>query len=1025
MKFLQKYSVTLTLILLVGSALHAQNRAEQKDTAVDLQQGFANPPQEAKLRCYWWWLNGYTTQETITRELTAMKEHGYAGVLLVDDAASQSTKESPMGPPYGSAEWMKLYLHALKVAKDLGLEISLEITNGGNVGILGGPGVSAEDAIKLLTWSRTQVHGGSSETVSLPAPPQVGGYYRQIAVLAYPLHHGAPLAGTPQSNRSAILELAGKSAIRETCVYSMPVTMQCMPELFSTPDEQDADLKQVVNLTAQTSADGTVRWNFPAGDWEVLRVGYTASGTMVSNPSGTGYAVDAMSAKAFDHYFDRVITPILSASKPYIGSSLKYIVTDSWEAGGDDWTDGFREQFIRRRGYDPVPYLPVVAGRILDSRNASNRFLADLRLTIADLIAENYYDHFAARAAAWGLGTHPEAGGPHAAPFDSLRNFKNSTFTQAEYWAASPFHRTSDEDRFFVKEAASAAHIYGKKYIAAEGFSTINPPWSNSPGSNLKPAFDRALTEGLNRLIWHEFTSSPEEYGKPGIEYFADTHLDPNVTWWNQSVPVLLSMNRAQFLLQQGTPVADLLYFYGDNIPTFARLKSSDPAYVLPGYEYDVTDEDALLRRMIVSNGRLHTPEGIEYRALTLPNSQRLSLQSLQWLEKFVHDGGVAIGLKPTSPDGLVTDAQTAEYNRTTSTMWGNCRSDRNGGVTTYGSGKIYCTMSSHFAFTQMQLAPDFSYKADDSAVSFDYVHRHTVGAEIYFVRNVSNVVTNATLSFRVHGRAPELWHADSGDSVPALVYRDLGEQTEIPLAVPAYGSVFVIFRKPSTRHAVSVKRDSHQVYPSMQQGVGVFANITKADEFLTTDPGTYEVTFSDGSKQSINVAMTANAPRMDDTWKLSFPVGWGAPESIIMNKLQSWTDSFIPGVRYFSGTATYTNTIHVPAEFSIAEHEVWLDLGDVREVATVSVNGKELDTLWHAPFLARIDAVLHADDNTLSIRVTNLWPNRIIGDQQPEEKVHYTKTNIIYYTKDSPLMPSGLLAPVRLVVAASGAPKP
>ena len=1021
----QIVSTASLLVLLMSFGSHAiaqQSNPRTNASGHDsLRQGFENPPQTAKTRCYWWWLNGFTNTETITRDLTEMKAKGYAGVLLVDDMASSGAFLVPTGPAYGSPEWMKLYLHALKTASDLGLEISLEITNGGNVGILGGPGVGPEDATKLLTCSRTQVSGGSSQDVNLPLPPAEGGFYQQIAVLAYPLRHGAALPGEANSGRKPILALQFKTASRQIGGDSMPHAEQVMPDAPSVAGEEDADLSDVVDLSAHTDEHGTLHWTFPAGQWEVLRIGYTASKTRVTNNSGTGYAVDALSAQSFDHYWDRVIHPILDASKPYIGKSLFYAVTDSWELDGANWTPDFRKQFIRLRGYDPVPYLPIVSGRIVDSRDSSNRFLFDLRRTVADLITANYYDHFAERASAYGLATHPESGGPHGAPIDALETFRASAFPQTEFWAASPLHRTTDEQRFFVKEAASAAHIYGKRYVAAEGFSTINYSWSNSPGRNLKPTFDRALTEGLNRLFWHEFTSSPKEFGKPGIEYFADTHLDPNVTWWNQAGPVILAMNRAQFLLQQGNPVADLLYYYGTQVPNFSHLKVDDPAHVLPGYEYDVTDEDALLHRMLASGGVLRTPEGVRYQALALPASGELTLADLKWIANYVHQGGKVIGLQPTGPLGLVPPAERSEFTRIASDMWGRCSSTANNAPVRYGNGRIYCSQNSNAALSDLHLARDFTYRSSDSKVAFDFVHRRTGDTEIYFVRNENDAPTSATLMFRVKGRKPELFDVDTGKTTKALVYRQNGEQTEAPLTVPALGSFFVIFQHPSSLHATSLEQDGKQVFPSVVQGMGTYGSSNGEFELHCAEPGTYLTTFSDGSRRSIAVSTSADQPKLQGPWTISFPPGWGAPSSITMTNLQSWTDSTILGVRYFSGTATYQNTIEIAPESLDKNQEIWLDLGDVREVATVSVNGKELRTLWHAPFTLRIDSALHPGDNVLSIKVTNLWPNRLIGDQQPTETVHYAHTNVPPYPKDFALLPSGLLSPVTLSVEEAG----
>src|ERR1035437_5866002 len=356
----------------------------------------------------------------------------------------------------------------------------------------------------------------------------------------------------------------------------------------------------------------------PDGAWEILRVGYKASGARVSTSSGAwqGLAIDYLDRAEFERYWRQNIEPLLADAKPYLGKTLRYLVTDSWELGGVNWTPKFREEFRARRGYDPLPYLPIPSGRILDSRDTSNRFLNDLRRTVADLVIDGHYRPFAENAARYGLGIHPESGGPHGAPLDALETLGVSAFPQMEFWARAPTHRVRDEERFFVKQGSSAAHTYGKTLVAAEGMTSIGPQWEESIWRNLKPTFDQAACEGLNRLVWHTFTSSPKEAGLPGQEYFAGTHLNPNVTWWNQAGPFLTYINRSQFLLQQGVPVSDVLIYYGDNIPNFVQYKGADPAKVLPGYDYDAIDEYALTHRASVKDGRVVLPEGTSYQVL-------------------------------------------------------------------------------------------------------------------------------------------------------------------------------------------------------------------------------------------------------------------------------------------------------------------------------------------------------------------------------------------------------------------------
>jgi hypothetical protein len=991
-----------------------------------LHAGFLEPPATAKLRCYWWWLNGNTTADTITRDLEGMKSHGYGGAILVDADGSgqQGNLETPTGPAIGSPKWMALFVHALAVAQKLGLEISLSVTSRWDVGIIGGPTVTPEDAMKLMTWSRLIVDGGGTKKVQLAAPPTRNGFYRPIAVLAYLLRKGAAMPGSPGSGRAPILDLAYKTASIETG-FSMSPSERVLRDGSATAGDEDAEVSDVVDLSSRMDESGNVEWNFPPGTWEVLRIGYTDSPTpeTLMGAAGTplGLPLDALSPEAFDHYWRDAVTPLLDAAKPYIGSSLRYLVTDSWEAGGANWTPRFREEFKRRRGYDPVAYLPVVTGRIVTGRETSNRFLFDLRRTVADLIAENYYDRFEDHARKRGLGTHPEAGGPHGAPIDALENFRSPDYPQTEFWVVSGTHRVQDDQRFFVKEASSAAHIYGKPFVAAEGPTSMNPAaWSETLSGDVQPTFDQALTEGLNRLFWHEFTSSPAEYGLPGQEYFAGTHLNPNVTWWNQAGPFLLAFNRAQFLMQQGRSVSDLLYFYGDQVPGFVRVKSDDPEHELSGYDYDVIDEDALLNRMQMNGANLHTPEGLQYRALALPASRRISYAALLWIGKFVKQGGVAIGLEPTGPLGRIAPSEEVEYKRIADTMWAGCE----GRATSarYGRGTIYCSADARESLAAMAVAPDFSYQvnaAGDGAQSepaFEYVHRRTGSAEIYFVRNTQPRELQATLSFRVRGRAPELWNVDDGARVSALAYKETKEgRTEIPLTFPAKGSVFLIFERPVERHVVKIEKDGISIFPSIHQGTGVFASGER--EFVATIPGTYLATDSQASKTTFVVKPADLETPARMSWTLSFPAGWGAPLSVPWQHFQSWTESTDPGIRYFSGTAVYRTTLHVPSGLLGSHRQLWLQLGQVREIATVTVNGRAAETLWRQPFAVRIDPLVHAGDNILEIEVTNLWPNRLIGDLQPSAKAQFTHTNVRAYTKDSPLLPSGILEPVTLQV--------
>ena len=994
----------------------------------DLRAGFRTPPTQAGVRCYWWWLNGNTDLNTITKDLEAMKSKGIHGAILVDADGSgeQGNREVKEGPAIGTEPWIKLFTHALQEADRLGIEISLNVTSRMNVGIIGGPSVQPQDALKRITWSRVTVSGGQKLSLDLPTPPSANGFYQPICVLAYPLHHGAALAGSRESHRAAIPDLPFKSATREPG-FSMPRPEETLRSIPSTPGDQDADPSEIIDLSAMTTAGGHLSWLFPSGTWEVLRLGYTDTAMTLTSAAQSehGLAVDVLSTQALDHYWQNAVLPLLSAAKPWIGSSLRYLVTDSWEAGGVNWTDNFRAEFQKRRGYDPAPWLPVVTGRILGSRTESDRFLADLRRTVADLITENYYDHFAQLAQQNGLQTHPESGGPHGAPVDALETFRSAAFPQTEFWANSGWHRTRDHERFFVKEASSAAHIYGKTFVAAEGPTSMSrAAWSEALGTNLQPAIDRAFTEGMNRIFWHEFTSSPAEYGKPGQEYFAGTHLNPNVTWWQQSAPFLLSIQRAQFLLQHGQPVVDLLYYYGNQIPAFVRVKNDDPAHLQNGHDYDVINEDALLHRMQYEGSSLHTPEGIQYRALALPSNSGLTPAVLRWVEEFMRQGGVVIGSRPGNPSGRLLDNHSDEYNRLVDQIWKQCTSSNP--LAHYGKGLLYCSADANMAMRHLGILPDFQYTPATADVTphkdsaLDYVHRTTTKNEIYFLRNTRNTEQKANLIFRVKDMTPEIWSVRDGSETPVAIYHQTNDgRTQIPLSFPAYGSAFIVFHPADKVHLTQAQLNQNDLYPSVVSGAGVFTDLS--GNLISTTAGDFNFTDSNHIAHSYSVAEPPAQCASISDWSLDFPINGGAPKSVAVKTFRSWTEWSDPDIKYFSGTALYHATLGLKTLDT--NQQLWLQLGELREIATVRVNGVDAATLWQSPNAVRLDPFLHSGMNTLEIQVSDLWPNRLIGDLQSGARHPLTHTNIQAYTKESPLLPSGILNPVTLLCARRVAP--
>ena len=931
--------------------------AAGSSSGADLVAEFSNPPASARLRAYWWWLNGNVTKESITRDLDAMKAKGFGGALICDaDGASQDGNDKvPHGPTFFSPEWRELYKHTLREADRLGLEMSLNIQSGWN---LGGPMVAADDAPKKLTWSEMRVSGPTNFSAKLTQPNARDNFYRDLFVLAYRVNPNAPKDRQPIQNQQQ------KALLKVLEPFSTPVSTPLFQEFPATPGEEDSRTADVMDLTAKLGADGTLNWNAPAGEWQVLRFGCTLNDhcrVSTCSEGWNGYALDPFDAGAFRRYWDAVVEPLIADAGPLAGKALKYLHTDSWEVEVANWTPTLREEFQKRRGYDLRPWLPVIAGRIINSRDESDRFLADFRRTMGDLAIDNHYKLFKERAHQHGLLMHPESGGPHAVPIDAQQCLGFDDAPMSEFWAWSWTHRIGDENRFFVKQPASAAHTYGHKLVLAEGFTTIGPHWQETLWDNLKPAFDHACTEGLNLLVWHAFVCSPESAGVPGQQYFAGTHLNPNVTWWEKSAPFFSYINRCQAMLQQGLFAADVCYYYGDHVPNFTQLRRSDPARVGSGYDYDVITEEALLTRATVKDGRIVLPDGMSYRVLVLPNRTIISLPVLRKLKELVAAGATVIGPKPTEASGLKDFPQSdAEVKRLADELWDH--------------GRVITNRTAREVLLANGVKPDFEFPSTinaQSATSFDYIHRTADGAEIYFVANRSNRAETVRCTFRVAGKAPELWNAVTGERKFADAYEEAGGRTTVPLEFAPCGSWFVIFREPSARHPATTKSNTPQFTPLAE----------------LTGP-----------------------------WTVKFDPKWGGPESATFDQLVSWPARSEPGIKFYSGTAIYTKMFDLPnSKLKTQNSKLFLDLGNVRELAEVRVNGKSCGVTWSPPFRVDITDAVKPAGNTLEIEVVNFWPNRIIGDAALPREQRLTRTNVRKLTNDTRLIESGLLGPVTL----------
>lgn len=942
-----------------------------------LDEGWQNPPNQARLLAYWWWLNGNVTKESITHDLEEMKAKGFGGAVLIDAGGANQwgNAQVPHGPTFFTPEWRELYKHTLREANRLGLEMSLNIQSGWN---LGGPNVTADDASKEITWSEFKISGPTNFAGKVPPPKSREGYYRDSYVVAFPIRTNR-VAHPPLKNWRE------KALLKTLEPFSAPSSEPLFQEVAATAGEEDMGAADVVDLTSKLDSSGQLNWDVPAGDWQVLRFGFTVGARAYVSTASEGwqrapgashdsYAIDVYDAGAFQRYWDAIVEPLIQDAGPLAGTTLKYLHTDSWEVENVNWTPTLRAEFVKRRGYELLPWLPAIAGRIVNSREESDRFLFDYRKTLGELTIDNHYKLFRDNARKHGIGIHPESGGPHAVPIDAQRDLGWDDVPMSEFWAWSWEHRIGDENRFFVKQPASAAHTYGQRITQDEGFTTIGPNWQERLWNNLKPSFDKAVCEGMNRLVWHAFVCSPDSTGIPGQQYFAGTHLNPKVTWWDRSAPFFAYIDRCQFMLQQGLFVADVCYYYGDHVPNFTQLKKSDPAHVLPGYDYDVITEEALIQRADVRDGRIVLPDGMSYRVLVIPNHVVISLRVLRKIKELVEAGATVVGPKPIKGETLENyPACDAEIKKVADEVWGDC-DGMNAKERKYGKGRVFSGETAREVLLSDGVPPDFETSINPNA-DIDYIHRTDNGTEIYFVANRATNAVMLACGFRVANKAPELWNPITGEHHFAAFYNSVEDgRVMVPLEFAPCGSWFIVFRKPAAEHLANAKSNDPALKP--------IQDLTGA-------------------------------------WTVHFDPKWGGPESAQFDSLVSWTDRPEPGIKFYSGTAAYQKSFDLGNASLAAQRSphVFLDIGDVHELAEVKVNGHSCGITWCPPFRVDIKGALKPGQNELEIDVVNFWPNRIIGDASLPEDKRYTQTNIRNLKADTSLMESGLLGPVKILV--------
>ncbi len=798
--FLNRIGLTTggLLILQSGCALNppaksSPGRVSGTSLGDKVADEFASPPFDCGPWVYWFWLDVNVTREGITADLEAMKAVGICGVLIMD--VDQGTPPSFNGSRFGDAKWYDLFQFACQEANRLGIEVNM--TNDAGWCGSGGPWITPELSMQVVVWSSTPVVGGKKIGTALPQPSAKMEFYRDIAVLAFPTP-AADLTG--QGYR-----IPNASGLSDSIHGLYNALSQTQWE--NLPADQLVLKSGILDVTEKMDKQGVLQGELPDGNWTVLRFGHTTTGVN-NHPApvgGLGLETDKLSRQATLFQFEALMGKIIQNIGPLAGQTLVATHIDSWETGAQNWTPTMREDFKRRHGYDLLPYLPVLTGRVVDSLEISQRFLWDLRKTIGDLLVENYAGAMREIARKYGLRLSIE--GYFGEPASDVAYGGQAVEPMSECWSWDRFG-----ERGSVTEMVSAGHVYGRNIIGQETFTANSQEkWLGHPAV-VKDIGDWTFCEGVNRFVFHRYAMQPwtDPHCAPGMSMGPwGLHYERTQTWWNMSKPWHDYVARCCYMLRQGHFVADVCYMEAEGAPWKFSPPTSGPqgtsvppnypfppqngpgsASRRPGYNYDGCPPELVLERMEFEDGFLTLPGGMKYRVLALPDSPTMTLELLEKIKKLVDAGALVIGPKPGKSPGLANFPRCDDrIQKLAAELW--------------DGGKITSGTTPAEVLSARGIKPDF--ECDQAMVR--WIHRRSDDMDIYFVANGAvagqypyggwPVVANC--SFRITGIAPEVWDPETGRISPIALYDTSDGMTRVSLVLPAKASVFVVFRRDQT----------------------------------------------------------------------------------------------------------------------------------------------------------------------------------------------------------------------------------
>lgn len=993
MKKQSNHLVTVTLFLwvvLLHAMISCTDDPAREKTFDELisEQDFLIPPATAKPWVYYWWLKGNVSRDLITRDLEQMKEKGIGGFLLFDSRGYWDDYHGRTGHipvplhikhEFMSPGWREMVKYTMQEANRLGLKMSINLANTG--GSLRGPWDMKENGPKQLIWTATDVTGPSKVEAQLKIPSDKK-YFKEVALIAVRVK-----TRENSSGNKLFFDLNGEWNTVVAPVNDAPVALEII------------DLRD--KLT-----DKNFQWDAPEGDWRIIRYGY--------HVIGEEGGVDILNSDAVTNYFHLMGSEILKDAGPLAGETLTHFYNVSWEGGQPDWTTDFDKLFMEYRGYDLNAYLPVLAGISLENSSLNKRFMRDYLKTVSEAFTENCYKTIGRLCHERGIQWHSENGGPwpREAPMfkeaDQLEFWGANDMPQGEFWCDN---LNIIEKKSNVRYTAMAAHTYGRPLVSVEAFTHMTNHWTMYP-AYLKPFADVNFIDGANFFVWHTFTASPPEVGKPGYEYFAGTHINPNVTWFDKAGGFFDYLGRCQYLLRKGKYVADICCYVSDkNYVTWGRGEEWNPnssLTPLEGTSYDLLSSEALVERLSIRNGQLVLPDSMSYQLLVLDLDEPvIPVSVIKKITELVK-GGATLMLGQTIPSrtpGLTNHPENdREVKRMAEELWGKSNGNRQ--IHSLGKGTIFSGYNLKEVLAELKILPDFEGP-------YEYIHRKSEGKDIYFISGEGQ----AECTFRVEGKKPEIWNPVTGKITEAANYSPTEDgRMLVTLNLPKNGSAFIVFRKKTDNNSiVNIKG------PEIPEFI---ANETVSPQFIFWKEGNYKFTNSAGGSKEYDVRV--NPPlELSGAWSVLFEPATGAKKmERVFEKLVLWNEHPETEINHFSGTATYVKYFDLtPAQANVPAR---LHLGKVHNVSRVWLNGQDLGITWTAPWTVVLSEYLSEGTNELKIEVTNCWANRLIGDAGLPEGKRTVSTNVRLVpdrseyqrghqatSANDPLMPSGLAGPV------------